>query len=190
MRRRYEVACNWKAYVDNYLEGYHIPLVHPGLHRELDYGAYRVETARYHSRQHAPLRPVAGEAAGRKYVPTEADADAEYYWLFPNVTLNLYQGLLQTNAIEPLGVDRTAVLFDWYAAEPPADPTADATWQTLVAFSDEIQAEDAEICAAVQRNLRSRAYDRGRYAPARENGVHHFHGLLCEFVSRGRGDAG
>jgi choline monooxygenase len=65
MRREYDVACNWKVYVDNYLEGYHIPIVHPELHRELDYEQYRTELARYWSRQHAPLRPLAGAAARR-----------------------------------------------------------------------------------------------------------------------------
>ena len=66
---------------------------------------------------------------------------------------------------------------------PPADPTADAEWTKLLAFSDEIQDEDIEICEAVQRNLRSRVYDRGRYSAARENGVHHFHSLLHEFLT-------
>ena len=42
-RRTYEMVCNWKTYVDNYLEGYHLPSVHPGLNRELDYNAYVVE---------------------------------------------------------------------------------------------------------------------------------------------------
>ena len=50
-------------------------------------------------------------------------------------------------------------------------------------FSDEIQDEDVEICERVQRNLRSRVYDRGRYSAKRENGVHHFHSLLHEFLT-------
>ncbi|WP_298191812.1 SRPBCC family protein, partial [Metallibacterium sp.] len=36
-RVAYEIACNWKVYVDNYLEGYHVPQIHPGLNRLLDY---------------------------------------------------------------------------------------------------------------------------------------------------------
>ncbi|MGB6803502.1 MAG: aromatic ring-hydroxylating dioxygenase subunit alpha [Candidatus Sulfotelmatobacter sp.] len=39
-RRTYDMKCNWKTYLDNYLEGYHLPSVHPGLNRELDYNAY------------------------------------------------------------------------------------------------------------------------------------------------------
>ena len=70
MRREYELACNWKVYVDNYLEGYHIPVVHPTLHKEIDYDSYRVEPQRYSSIQHAPLRPTGG-ASDRKYDPAK-----------------------------------------------------------------------------------------------------------------------
>ena len=182
--RSWDIACNWKVYVDNYLEGYHLPVVHPGLHKELDYDQYRVEPHRYFSIQHAPLRPVHGGQANRHYDPARTDVpEAVYVWLFPNVMLNVYLGQMQTNVVIPLGHDRTRVVFDWYAAEPPANPEADAEWTKLMAFSDEIQDEDIEICEAVQRNLRSRVYDRGRYSAARENGVHHFHSLLHEFLT-------
>jgi choline monooxygenase len=185
MRREWEIACNWKVYVDNYLEGYHLPVVHPGLHKELDYDAYRVEPHRYYSIQHAPLRPVhGGNAAERQYVASgDAPAEAVYVWLFPNVMLNVYLGQMQTNVVLPLSHDRTRVVFEWFAAEPPADAAADPAWTKLIAFSDEIQQEDIEICEAVQKNLRSRVYDRGRYSAKRENGVHHFHALLHEFLT-------
>jgi choline monooxygenase len=181
MRRSWTIACNWKVYIDNYLEGYHLPVVHPGLSKELDYNAYRVEPHRYWSLQHAPLRE--GHGPDRKYVASEDDRDAQYCWLFPNMMLNIYQGQMQTNLVLPRGHRECEVTFEWYATDPPADPDADATWARLVAFSDEIQAEDIAICERVQTNLRSRSYDRGRYAPSRENGVHHFHGLLHEFLT-------
>jgi choline monooxygenase len=179
-RKAWHLACNWKVYVDNYLEGYHLPVVHPGLHKELDYDQYRVEPHRWWSLQHAPLRPARAGDAGRQYVPRNAGDDAQYYWLFPNLMLNVYQGQLQLNLVLPDGHDRTTVIYDWYAAEPPA--AGDAAWARLLAFSDEIQDEDIAICEAVQRNLRSRVYERGRYSATRENGVHHFHGLLHEFL--------
>ncbi len=62
-RRDYYVDANWKVYIDNYLEGYHVPVAHPGLYRELDYENYRVDTFRYYSSQYAPIRPVKGEDA-------------------------------------------------------------------------------------------------------------------------------
>jgi choline monooxygenase len=184
MRKEWEIACNWKVYVDNYLEGYHLPMVHPGLHKELDYDNYRVEPHRYYSIQHAPLRPVHGGHTDRKYDPSKTDVpEAVYVWLFPNVMLNVYMGQMQTNVVLPMGHDRTRVVFEWYSANPPADAASDAEWARLLAFSDEIQDEDIEICEVVQRNLRSRIYDRGRYSAARENGVHHFHSLLHEFLT-------
>jgi len=182
MRKEYELACNWKVYVDNYLEGYHVPVVHPGLHKELDYDAYRVETFRYYSRQYAPLRPRR-PGDERQYTAASPHDEPQYYWLFPNVMLNVYLGQMQTNVVLPLDHQRTRVVFEWFAREPPRDPGADPAWSRMVAFSDEIQAEDIEICEIVQRNLRSRVYDRGRYSPARENGVHHFHALLHEFLT-------
>jgi choline monooxygenase len=186
MRKEYQLDCNWKVYVDNYLEGYHIPVVHPTLHKEIDYDSYRVEPQRYSSIQHAPLRPIAGAGAPaeRKYDPSKTDvAEAVYGWIFPNIMLNIYMGQMQTNVVLPLSQDRTLVVFEWYAAHPPADPGGDPDWARLVAFSDEIQDEDVEICQTVQRNLRSRVYDRGRYSAKRENGVHHFHSLLHEFLT-------
>jgi choline monooxygenase len=183
MRKSWTIACNWKAYVDNYLEGYHIPVVHPGLHKELDYDAYRVEPHRYWSLQHAPMRPVAASGGARTYTPAAGGEQAQYYWIFPNVMLNVYLGQLQTNVVRPLGPDACEVVFEWFSVTPPADPVTDAAWTKLVAFSDEIQDEDIAICEQVQKNLRSRAYDRGRYSAAREVGVHHFHGLLHEFLS-------
>jgi len=183
MRKSWTIACNWKVYVDNYLEGYHIPVVHPGLHKELDYDAYRVEPHRHWSLQHAPIREVEQGANDRLYVPKGDANDASYLWLFPNVMLNIYLGQMQTNVVIPRGTDSCEVVFEWYAATPPADDAARANWAKLVAFSDDVQDEDISICERVHTNLRSRSYDRGRYSAKREVGVHHFHGLIHEFLT-------
>jgi choline monooxygenase len=178
-RKDWELGCNWKVYVDNYLEGYHIPVVHPSLHRELDYARYRTETKRFHSIQHAPLRP----AASRLRPPERPEDDgAQFYWLFPNLMLNVYADNYSTNLIVPLGPERTLTVFEWYFLDPESRE-ARAKLAETVEFSDEIQVEDIRICEAVQRGLRSRTYDRGRYSARRENGVHHFHGLLAEFMT-------
>jgi choline monooxygenase len=168
----YEVACNWKVYVDNYLEGYHIPIVHPELFRLLDYRAYRVETARFHSKQHALLRAEGG------------DGEALYYWLFPNVMVNVYPGNLQTNVVLPLGPDRTLTRFEWFALDPDRPDVAEELARAF-ALSDVVQREDMEICEAVQKGLASATYPGGRYSVLRENGVHHFHGLLARFLGDG-----
>lgn len=187
-RRDYEIACNWKVYVDNYLEGYHLPIAHPGLFKELEYDNYRVETFRYHSKQQAPIRELKpGEVPGRdrRYVRVPgAEDDALYYWIFPNTMLNIYQDNLSTNVILPLAPERTLTIFEWYFAEPGTGAGWESMQQTI-AFSDEIQQEDIAVCEQVQRGLRSRSYDRGRFSALRENGVHHFQSLVTEFLDRG-----
>lgn len=174
--KRWELDCNWKVYVDNYLEGYHIPIVHPGLFRELDYPSYRTETKRSYSIQFAPTRhPERIRTSG-------GDDQVRYFWIFPNLMLNVYPDNFSTNLILPLGPNRTATLFDWYFRDPDsAQPQIEET----VAFSDEIQIEDIDICEAVQRGLRSSTYDRGRFSPKRENGVHHFHRLYEQCMRQG-----
>ena len=185
--RDYDIACNWKVYVDNYLEGYHLPIAHPGLFKELEYDNYRVETFRYYSKQHAPIRELKpGEVPGRdrRYIRMPgAEEDALYYWIFPNTMLNIYQDNLSTNVILPNGPDRTLTVFEWYFAEPGTGAGWESMQQTI-AFSDEIQQEDIGVCEQVQRGLRSRSYTRGRFSALRENGVHHFQSLVTEFLER------
>lgn len=175
-RRDYIIDCNWKVYVDNYLEGYHLPAAHPSLMRELDYQRYRVDTHRYYSSQFAPIRPPcpSAESESRRY---DSDGkNALYYWVFPNFMLNVYPDNLSANIIVPLDPDRTLTIFEWFGYP------GSSVKQETVAFSDEIQQEDIKICESVQKGLRSRAYDTGRFSVKRENGVHHFHLLLNEFL--------
>jgi len=185
-RRDYEIDCNWKVYVDNYLEGYHVPIAHPGLYRELDYEQYRVDTFDEHSSQYAPIRPAKeGQIQGRdrRYIRTDDEADALYYWVFPNVMLNVYPDNISINIILPLGHGRTLTIFEWYFEEPGTGPGWESMQQTIQ-FSDEIQQEDIEICEIVQKGLTSRSYDRGRFSVLRENGVHHFQMLIHKYLTK------
>lgn len=185
-RRDYYIDCNWKVYVDNYLEGYHVPIAHPGLYRELDYDQYRVDTFRYYSSQYAPIRPAkAGDVEGRdrRYVRSEDEAEALYYWIFPNVMLNIYPDNMSINIILPVSHEKTLTIFEWYFEEPGTGAGWESMQQTI-AFSDEIQQEDIEICEWVQQGLQSRAYDKGRFSVKRENGVHHFQSLMHEFLTK------
>ena len=188
-RRDYVIECNWKVYVDNYLEGYHLPIAHPQLFKELDYDSYRVEEFRYYSKQHAPIRELKpGEELGvdRRYLRQPgAEDSALYYWLFPNTMFNIYQDNMSSNVILPLGPDRTLTIFEWFFAEPGSGAGWESMQQTI-AFSDEIQQEDIVICEQVQRGLRSRAYDTGRFSAKRENGVYHFQNLVREFLGESR----
>jgi choline monooxygenase len=162
----YELRCNWKVYVDNFLEGYHLPYVHPGLSKVLDYRVYTTELFRWHSLQHSPLRANDG---------IYGDGEAFYYFVYPNVMLNIMPGRLQANRIMPLGPDRCRVEFEYFYAP---DPATRARIDRDREFSDEIQQEDIAICEAVQRGLASGYYEPGRLCPRREAGLWHFHTLL------------
>ena len=168
-RVSYELDCNWKVYVDNYLEGYHLPHIHPELNQLLDYRSYTTTLSTWHSLQHSPL-----EQAGNFY----GAGGAYYYFVYPNVMLNCLPGRLQTNRVRPLGVDRCRVDFDYYYPADPADAAEQRRRERDQAFSDAVQDEDAAICAAVQKGLASGSYETGRLCPRREAGVKHFHDLL------------
>jgi choline monooxygenase len=181
-RRTYDMKCNWKTYVDNYLEGYHLPSVHPGLNRELDYNAYVVEPHSGYVRQFSPIRGAQpGDATPRRYQETRDDLTTDYFWIFPNWMLNCYPDNVSLNIVLPLEPERTLAIFEWYLPEKDlASPAA----KVSVEFSDQIQIEDIAICETVQRNLRSRSYSRGRYSARQEKGVHAFHRMYAESMQR------
>ncbi|MBL0029194.1 MAG: aromatic ring-hydroxylating dioxygenase subunit alpha [Rhodanobacteraceae bacterium] len=160
----YPVPCNWKVYADNYLEGYHVPHVHPELNKLLDYRSYITETDRWHSLQYSPM-----EGAGNFY----GDGIALYFYLWPNLMLNILPDRLQTNRIIPVAIDQCRVDFDFFYP-PGATPEAIALRERDQRFSDEVQAEDADICERVQRALTCGRYQPGRLNPKRENAVFHF----------------
>lgn len=164
----YDIDCDWKVYVDNYLEGYHVPHVHPELNRMLDYRSYVTDTAEWYSFQFSPL-----ESGDGLY----GSGDALYYWMWPNTMLNILPGRLQTNRIVPRGAGRCRVEFDFYYAMDDSD-AGRARREADLSFSDIVQDEDIGICIDVQRGLSSGSYVAGRLNPLRENAVHHFHELL------------
>lgn len=170
----YDVNCNWKVYVDNYLEGYHVPHIHPGLNSLLDYRTYVTETAEWYSYQYSPL-----ESADDLY----GSGDALYYFIYPNTMLNILPGRLQTNRVIPVGVDKCRVEFDYYYQQDDS-ALAERRRARDIAFSDEVQKEDVDICEAVQIGLSSGSYVAGRLNPLRENAVHHFHELLRSAYTR------
>jgi phenylpropionate dioxygenase-like ring-hydroxylating dioxygenase large terminal subunit len=183
-RRTYEMECNWKTYIDNYLEGYHLPSVHPGLNRELDYSAYTVETFARHVRQFSPIRGAQpGDATPRRYQATRKDLTTDYFWIFPNWMLNCYPDNASLNIVLPLGAERSLAIFEWYVPEKDLESKVASD---SVEFSHQIQIEDVAICERVQKNLRSRSYDRGRYSVKQEKGVHAFHRMYAEAM-RGEG---
>jgi choline monooxygenase len=179
-RRKYIIECNWKVFVDNYLDGgYHVPHLHKGLDSVLDYSNYKIECGQCHCLQSSPM--VTTDNAD--IAATRTGERALYYWIYPNFMINCYAGVMDTNLVRPISVDRTEVIFDFYFA----DVSESAREQNLasVAVGDRIQQEDLDICASVQRGLKSRAYDAGRLSVRREAGEQLFHRLLHADLKRG-----
>lgn len=172
-RRRWTLNCNWKVYVDNYLDGgYHVPHLHKSLSTVLEYSDYLIENGERFCLQHSPLKSGkdAETAAVRK------GDRAYYYWLHPNFMLNWYEGVMDVNLVLPLGPDRCEVIFDFFFDD--VGESAAARNRASLAVGERVQQEDIDICEAVQRGLHSRAYVAGRLSVRREGGEHLFHRLL------------
>ena len=163
--RDYDVRANWALYVDNYLEGFHVPFVHPGLARSIDYASYRTELFSTSNVQIGSARDAQPTFAG-------TEVAAYYFWLFPNTMLNVYPWGLSLNVVQPVALDRTRVLFRSYVGKP------ELLDQGAGSDLDQVEMEDEAVVEQVQRGIRSRLYRRGRYSPTYEAGVHQFHRLL------------
>lgn len=185
-RATWELACNWKVYVDNYLDGgYHVPHMHPTLDAQLDMSSYRTELFDTCSIQ--SCAPARGEDSRIAYPPTSRIGErAIYAWLYPAFMINRYGPCMDTNLVIPLGVDRCRVEYEFYFERTEGDE-AERFIAASMAQSDVTQREDIAICESVQRGLGSSRYDRGRYAPTVEQGEHHFHRLLAADYSRALG---
>jgi choline monooxygenase len=180
-RRHYEFDCNWKVFVDNYLDGgYHIPYLHKGLDSVLDYASYTIENGPRHCLQSSPM---VVEGAEEETGEHRGGDRALYYWIYPNFMVNWYEGYMDTNLVLPLAVDKTEVVFDFYF--PDVSEEARARNVASLAVGQRIQDEDTAICRSVQRGLSSRAYRAGRLSVRREAGEHLFHRLLHADLSRG-----
>ena len=175
--RDYVIDANWALYVENYLEGFHIPFVHAGLNQALDYHSYAGELHRFSNLQWALAKdgqPAFNPLSG---CPEFGQRVAAYYWwVFPDMMFNFYPWGLSVNLVRPEAIDRTRVAFRTYVwDERKIDLGAGAALH-------QVEMEDEAIVKAVQRGTHSRLYGKGRYSPTRERGTHHFHRLLCEFL--------
>jgi choline monooxygenase len=173
-RRHYQFDCNWKVFVDNYLDGgYHVPYLHKGLDSVLDYSNYTIENGGRFCLQSSPI--VSDGAEPETGAVRKGDR-ALYYWIYPNLMINLYDGVMDTNLVVPLSVDKTEVIFDFYF--PDVSESARERNRASIEVGQRIQDEDVSICRSVQRGLNSRAYNAGRLSVRREAGEHLFHRLL------------
>ena len=160
--RDYEVNAHWALYCENYLEGFHIPYVHQSLNRIVDYGTYKTELFRFASMQTG--------------FDTTGKIAARYLFIFPNTMLNLYPWGVSVNVVKPISPSKTVVSFLTYVA--------DESLMNAGAGADlhGVELEDEAVVESVQKGIRSRFYKHGRYSPTREQGTHHLHRLIAEFM--------
>ena len=178
-RRIYTLKCNWKVYVDNYLDGgYHVPHAHKGLSSVVEYTKYTIENFERSCLQSSPLD---ASGAADAAIGATRQGHAFYLWIYPNFMINAYSGVMDTNLVLPLG----AVIFDYYFSDIGA--AALLRNQDSIKVSEKVQDEDMAICDSVQRGLASRAYVVGRLSVRREAGEHLFHRLLHGDLTRSLG---
>ncbi|MEZ4827310.1 MAG: aromatic ring-hydroxylating dioxygenase subunit alpha [Bacteroidia bacterium] len=176
--RTYTVQANWALYVDNYLEGFHIPFVHPGLNERLKYSEYSYEIYPWSNLQLGIAKegemtfniPINHKDFGKKI-------HAWYFWLFPNIMLNFYPWGLSLNLIQPISQFETQIRFETFIWK---EDLFDYASQDLIHLTE---MEDEAIVEMVQRGVRSRLYNKGRFSPRMEIGVHHFHKLISEVLT-------
>jgi choline monooxygenase len=165
----HDLDVNWKTYTDNYSEGYHIPLVHPELNREVIAKQYQVHVHDHYCAHTAPARDGAIYAG-------------KWLWRYPNLALNLYPDGMTVERFVPTGVRSTQIVYDYFFADV-SEAAAGANAEK-VRISGDVIDEDRRICEAVQRNLESGVYDTGRLSPRHENGVYAFQQWVRESLAR------
>jgi choline monooxygenase len=180
-RRTFNIHCNWKVFVDNYLDGgYHVPHLHKGLNSVLDYKQYTIENEDRYCLQSSAMVASAEDAATGA---TRKGDRAWYFWQHPNLMINCYEGYMDTNLVIPVDVDHCTVIFDFYFGDI-SEAHREYNEQS-VNVGNRVQEEDLGICEDVQRGLKSRAYRAGRLSVRREAGEQLFHQLLAADLKRG-----
>jgi choline monooxygenase len=175
----YLVKANWALYCDNYLEGFHIPFVHPDLNKVLNYNAYETHIFKWCNLQigisnggeHIFNLPATSPDYGKKVA-------AYYFWIFPNLMLNFYPWGISINILKPINTELTKVsylTYVWDSSKLLVGAGADV---------DKVEREDQQIVENVQKGVKSRLYKHGRYSPKMEKGVHHFHTLIANFMNQ------
>jgi choline monooxygenase len=179
LSQTYDVKANWALYCENYLEGFHIPFIHNGLNAVIDYGNYATEIFEY-----CNLQLGIGKKSDTCFdLPAHSPdfgkmVEAYYFWVFPNMMFNFYPWGLSFNLVEPQGIDETKVHFLVYVWDE------NKLEKGAGAGLNQVELEDEEVVENVQRGIRSRFYSQGRYAPNREQGPHHFHSLIAQFLQQ------
>ena len=164
--KEYVIDAHWALYCENYLEGFHVPFIHKGLNKDINFNSYKTELI---------------DNGVLQFVDDEKSSDGQkiyayYYWVFPNLMLNFYDWGLSVNIIEPLGKEKTRIRF---ISLPIKGYKQSSGKNNSV---DRIELEDQRVVLDVQKGIKSKFYDRGRYSAQHEKGTHHFHRLISKYL--------
>ena len=176
LSRNYHVKANWALYCDNYLEGFHIPFVHKDLNKALEYDEYFTQGI-----DNTVLQIGIGKGEEHTFdLPKEhqdygKNVAAYYFFLFPNMMFNFYPWGLSVNVVKPKSAEETEIQYFTYVWKE------ELMEKGAGSGLDKVELEDEEIVESVQKGIKSKAYDRGRYSPKREIGVHYFHRLIQKY---------
>jgi choline monooxygenase len=180
LTQSFMVDAHWALYCENYLEGFHIPFVHPGLNTVIDFSTYKTELFPWSVLQ---LGYAKGNEACFDLPESSADYGsnlaAYYFFVFPNMMFNFYPWGLSINLVEPVSINKTRVRFLNYVWKE------ELLGKGAGSSLEQVEHEDEEVVEAVQKGIRSRFYRHGRYSVTREQGTHHFHRIICQFMNKG-----
>jgi phenylpropionate dioxygenase-like ring-hydroxylating dioxygenase large terminal subunit len=183
VRNDWEIECDWKVAVENYLECYHCSVAHPGFSKVIDVAPdeYTYAAEGPVLMQFAHLRETRKKNGRPAYLEGDEVMTPQYHLLFPSFTLNIDPGPgnMSVDVTRPAGPGRCAGSTEYFFYEEVSDETA----EEMMAFANQVGSEDASLVASVQVGLSSGMIPHGRLLPSSEVLIQHFQRLVHEALS-------
>ena len=185
----FELRCNWKLALENFLESYHLPTVHPGLNAYSPLEDHElVVDALFMGQLSLNYRPRDGGNALPRFagLPQSRRATGEYLLLFPSLMVSVTPDHFRVTIVTPLSAEATHQRWMFFfVGEESTHDRFEAAREALAERVTAVTQEDIEILEKLQAGRRSSGYDGGRFSPFHETTTHHFHTLIARAL---RGD--
>lgn len=159
-------AMNWKVYNDNFLEGYHLPLVHPTMSKEVDALAYQV-VGKGDPRWNIHIAPQRG---GQTW-------SGIWGYFYPCFSFDIFPGGMAVERWLPVGMNETDLIFEYFFDDDCPDI------EEIVKGSEEVADEDVRVAEMVQKNIAAGLYKAGFLSPRHEHALGEFHELVKAAVA-------
>jgi len=178
--RSYELNTNWKHAVENYLESYHLPWVHPGLNsysRMSDHYCFLAghEAGGQGTEVYAPGSKD-GYSLPAMTLPEDQVKRGEYPVLYPNLLTGVQSDHFFLIDVIPVSPTLTRERFDifFFGDESMDEAHRPIREQTVERWND-VFVEDIDVVERLQQGHASPAATGGRFSPVQDQVVHHFH---------------